>query len=108
MQRPANQLGHQTKTRVRRQCFQLSPALHKAYRGSAASSLCIVAYGSLADKPSGTEIHRCPLWSKSGQTRVRLDCPLSAKSGQTQARLERPLSANGDRFSRLLQWDGQL
>src|ERR1035437_5568633 len=37
--------------------------------------------GSKANKPSRAEIFLCPLWSKSGQTRVRLDCPLSAKSG---------------------------
>jgi hypothetical protein len=39
-----------------------------------------IAYGSLADKPSPAKIDLCPLWSESGQTRVRLDCPLSAKS----------------------------
>src|ERR1019366_6563276 len=35
-----------------------------------------------ADKPSRAKIHRCPLLSKSGQTRAQLDCPLSATSGQ--------------------------
>jgi hypothetical protein len=44
-------------------------------------SVVDVRFGSLADKPSGAEIHRCPLWSKSGQTRAQLDCPLCAKSG---------------------------
>jgi hypothetical protein len=39
-----------------------------------------VRFGSLADKPSGAEIHHCPLWSKSRQTRARSDCPLSANS----------------------------
>src|SRR5450759_4999985 len=34
----------------------------------------------LTDKPSRAKIHFCPLWSKSGQTRVRLECPLSAIS----------------------------
>src|ERR1019366_40420 len=38
-------------------------------------------FGSLADKPSRSKIHFCPLWSKSGQTWARLDCPLSANSG---------------------------
>ena len=43
-----------------------------------------VAYGSKADKPSRAKIHRCPHWSKSGQTRAQLVCPLSAMNGQTQ------------------------
>jgi hypothetical protein len=37
-----------------------------------------VRFGSKADKPSRAKIQLCPLWSKSGQTRVRLDCPLCA------------------------------
>src|SRR5664280_3324633 len=37
-------------------------------------------FGSLADKPSRAKIEFCPLWSKSGQTRLRFECPLSAKS----------------------------
>src|ERR1035437_6980550 len=40
--------------------------------------------GSKADKPSRVKKPRCPLWSKSGQTQVRLDCPLSARSGHAQ------------------------
>ena len=32
-----------------------------------------VAYGLLADKPFRTKIQLCPLWSNSGQTRVRLE-----------------------------------
>jgi hypothetical protein len=35
-------------------------------------------FGSKADNPSAAKIDRCPLWSKSGQARVRLDCPLCA------------------------------
>jgi IS30 family transposase len=33
-------------------------------------------YRSKADKPARAKIHLCPLLSKSGQTRVRLECPL--------------------------------
>src|SRR5450631_1775490 len=33
---------------------------------------------SKADKPPPIEIDLCPLWSNSGQTRVRLDHPLNA------------------------------
>src|ERR1035437_8159990 len=40
-----------------------------------------VRFGSKADNPSAAKIDRCPLWSKSGQTRAELDCPLSATSG---------------------------
>jgi hypothetical protein len=32
----------------------------------------------LADKPSRTEIHRCPIWSNCGKTPARLECPLNA------------------------------
>jgi len=39
-----------------------------------------VRSGSLADKPSRAKIQFCPLWSKSGQTRVRLDCPFCARA----------------------------
>jgi hypothetical protein len=38
------------------------------------------ANGSLATKPLRAKIHRCLLWSKSGQTRAQLDCPLCAMS----------------------------
>jgi hypothetical protein len=34
-----------------------------------------------ADKLSQAKIQLCLLWSKSGQTRARLECPLSAISG---------------------------
>jgi hypothetical protein len=40
-----------------------------------------VCFGSKADKPSRAKIHRCPLLSESGQTRVRSDCPLCANTG---------------------------
>jgi hypothetical protein len=43
-------------------------------------ALLNVRFGSLADNPSGAEIHRCPLWSKSRQARAWLDCPISANS----------------------------
>src|ERR1019366_8906479 len=33
-----------------------------------------------SSRPSRSKIHRCPLWSKSGQTRPRLECPLCARS----------------------------
>jgi hypothetical protein len=46
--------------------------------------LIYVRFGSLADKPSVAEIHRCPLWSKSGQTRVRLECPLCANLSRAE------------------------
>src|ERR1019366_4659180 len=52
----------------------------------------IVAHGSLADKPSRAKIHLCPLWSKSGQTRVRRNCPLRAIRRQSLVPLECPQS----------------
>src|SRR5450631_3050450 len=45
-----------------------------------------VRSGSLADKPSRAKIQFCLLWSKSGQTRVRLDCPLCAIRDRCAAR----------------------
>src|SRR5450759_5036449 len=56
--------------------------------------------GSLADKSSRAKTHRCPLCSKSGQTRVRSDCPLSVESRCGAVALGRtyllpPLSSGG-------------
>src|ERR1039457_6958183 len=92
----AKQLFRRAETRVlgnSRPRFQLSPAQYRVYR-SAAIPLCNVAYGSSTDKPLRAEIHLCLLWSKSGQTRVRLDCPLSAISRLMHCNM---IGANRDR-----------
>jgi hypothetical protein len=49
------------------------------------SKIVFQQYRSKADKPSRAKIDLCPLWSKSGQTRVRLACPLSANCDQRTA-----------------------
>src|SRR5450631_350653 len=52
-----------------------------------------VTVGSLADKKSRAKIHRCPLWSKSGQKPAKLICPLSANSYDVAAVPQWPRSA---------------
>jgi hypothetical protein len=66
-----------------------------------------VRSGSLADKPSRAKIEFCPLWSKSGQIRARLDCPLSATSGQNERgrQLKRPLARTLKYVARCDQYD---
>ena len=60
------------------------PRLLANVSGAAATAALLTAvcgpdvrFGSIADKPFRAEIHRCPLWSESGQTRALTE--LSAK-----------------------------
>src|SRR5476651_1217661 len=66
--RPLNEAPHPNLPQIARE----------SYRENQIQRCVFTQPGSKADNPSPAKIDLCPLWSKSGQTRSRLDCPLSA------------------------------